>query len=159
MWKDYKIAGMSSTINPFEPPKASLETSADAEAAPALWNPDAAGLWSLLLTPIFGSILVRKNWRAIGDEAKARTGMVWIVASVLMLIPSIAFSLGPFIYIIVWYLAWQRPQAQYIKQRWGKDYPRKGWGMPLLWAVLIYVGAVVVLAVVFVAIGVTTTTK
>jgi hypothetical protein len=44
MWKDYKIAGMSSTINPFEPPKAALETSADIEAAPALWNPDAAGL-------------------------------------------------------------------------------------------------------------------
>ena len=67
---------MSSEVNPFEPPKAGLDVPLAAEAGPALWNPDAAGAWSLLLTPIFGSVLVRKNWQAIGDEAKARTGTI-----------------------------------------------------------------------------------
>lgn len=153
MWKDYKIAIMGPTIDPFAPPKASLDTSAEAGTAPALWNPDAAGAWSLLLSPIFGSVLIRNNWRAIGDEAKARTGMVWIVVSVLMLIPAVLFGLSAFIYIIVWYVAWQRPQATYIRERWGKDYPRKGWGLPLLAAVGIYIAAVVVLTAVIIFFG------
>ena len=136
---------MSDAINPFEPPKASLDHSQVAEEAPPLWNPDAAGAWSLLLTPIFGSVLVRKNWKAIGDDAKARTGTIWIVVSVLALFLAALFGLAGFLYIIVWYFAWQRPQTQYIRERWGKDYPRKGWAVPLLIGVGVYVGLVVLL--------------
>lgn len=142
---------MSDAVNPFEPPKASLDHPAAVAEAPALWNPDAAGAWSLLLTPVFGSVLVRKNWRALGDESKVRTGTVWIVVSVLMLFVAVVFGLGGFLYIIVWYFAWQRQQTQYIKERWGKDYPRRGWGIPLLVGVLVYLGIVAAFVVVGVA--------
>ena len=137
---------MNSTVNPFEPPKAPLDR-ADALATPApqLWNPDAAGAWSLLLTPIFGSVLVRKNWKAIGDASKVRTGTAWIVVSVVCLFLAAVFGLAGFLYIIVWYFAWQRPQTQYIKERWGKDYPRKGWAIPLLIGFAAYVGLIVLL--------------
>ena len=140
--------------NPFEPPKAALVAEAADEVAPALWNPDAAGAWSLLLSPIFGSFLVRSNWRAIGDDEKARSGTVWIAVSVIMLaITSLAGSLFALIYIIVWYFAWQRPQSRYIKDRWGGGYPRKGWGKPIGIALLVYVATVAILFAVFMAIG------
>ena len=146
-----------SEINPFEPPKAALDVAVTPEAAPALWNPDAAGAWSLLFSPIFGSVLVRKNWQALGDADKARTGAIWLGVSILMLLVTIFAGVLGFLYIIVWYFLWQRPQAQYISERWGKDYPRKGWGIPLLAALGVYIAVVVVLTLVVVAIGSTVT--
>jgi len=140
--------------NPFAPPKAVLEgVAVVAEDAPMLWNPDAAGAWSLLFTPVFGSILVRKNWKAIGDEDKARQGAIWLGASIVMLLATIFIGILGFFYIIVWYFAWQRPQAQFIRERWGKDYPRKGWIVPLLAALGIYIAVVVVLTMVIMALG------
>ena len=140
--------------NPFAPPKAVLDgVAVVAEDAPMLWNPDAAGAWSLLFTPVFGSILVRKNWKAIGDEDKARQGAIWLGASIVMLLATIFIGILGFFYIIVWYFAWQRPQAQFIRERWGKDYPRKGWIVPLLAALGIYIAVVVVLTMVIMALG------
>ena len=143
-----------STVNPFEPPKAALDgTAVVAEDAPALWNPDAAGAWSLLFTPVFGSILVRKNWKAIGDDDKARQATIWLGASIVMLLATLFTGILGFLYIIVWYFAWQRPQAQYVRERWGKDYPRKGWGVPLLVALGVYIAMVVVLTMVIMALA------
>jgi len=140
--------------NPFAPPKAVLDgVAVVAEDAPMLWNPDAAGAWSLLFTPVFGSILVRKNWKAIGDEDKVRQGAIWLGASIVMLLATIFIGILGFFYIIVWYFAWQRPQAQFIRERWGKDYPRKGWIVPLLAALGIYIAVVVVLTMVIMALG------
>jgi raffinose/stachyose/melibiose transport system permease protein len=34
--------------------------------APVLWNPGAAGAWSLIFNPVFGSILVLMNWQMAG---------------------------------------------------------------------------------------------
>ena len=138
-----------SSPNPYAPPTANLETR-ESEAAPALWNPNAAGAWSLLFTPIFGSVLLLKNWREIGADDKVRTARIWLVVSVVMLVPTMVAGLVGFIYIIVWYFAWQKPQATFVKERWGDDYPRKPWGLPLLialgcWLALL---AVVVLVVI-----------
>ena len=145
---------MSTDVNPFEPPKAALDgVAAIAEDAPVLWNPDAAGAWSLMFTPVFGSVLVRRNWKAIGDEDKARQGTIWLGASIVMLLATIFTGILGFLYIIVWYFAWQRPQAQFIRERWGKDYPRKGWGVPLLLALGVYIAVVVVLTMVIMALG------
>jgi hypothetical protein len=142
---------MNDAFNPFEPPKASLDHPRVAQENPALWNPDAVGAWSLLLTPVFGSVLLRENWRALGDESKVRTGTLWIVVSVLMLFVAVRFGIAGFLYIIVWYFAWPLQQAIYIRERWGKDYRRRGWGIPLLIGVLAYVGLVAVFVVVAVA--------
>jgi len=145
---------VSTDVNPFEPPKAALDgVAAIAEDAPVLWNPDAAGAWSLMFTPVFGSVLVRRNWKAIGDEDKARQGTIWLGASIVMLLATIFTGILGFLYIIVWYFAWQRPQAQFIRERWGKDYPRKGWGVPLLLALGVYIAVVVVLTMVIMALG------
>ena len=145
---------MNTDVNPFEPPKAALDgVAVVAEDAPMLWNPDAAGAWSLLFTPVFGSILVRKNWKAIGDEDKVRQGAIWLGASIVMLLATIFIGILGFFYIIVWYFAWQRPQAQFIRERWGKDYPRKGWIVPLLAALGIYIAVVVVLTMVIMALA------
>ena len=145
---------MSTDANPFAPPKAVLDgVAVVAEDAPMLWNPDAAGAWSLLFTPVFGSILVRKNWKAIGDEDKVRQGAIWLGASIVMLLATIFIGILGFFYIIVWYFAWQRPQAQFIRERWGKDYPRKGWSVALLAALGIYIAVVVVLTMVIMALA------
>ena len=140
---------MSASANPFEPPKAPLDVPVDRDAPP-LWNPDAAGAWSLLFSPIFGSVLVRKNWQALGEQDKTRTATIWLVVSVLaFLFGMLVFPLTGFLYIIVWYFAFQRPQAAYVKERWGKTYPRKGWFIPLFAALLAWIVAGVALVVVF----------
>ncbi|HEX3059027.1 MAG TPA: hypothetical protein VHP62_06660 [Usitatibacter sp.] len=145
---------MNTDVNPFEPPKAALDgVAVVAEEAPVLWNPDAAGAWSLLFTPVFGSVLVRKNWKAIGDEDKARQGTIWLGVSIVMLLATLFTGILGFLYIIVWYFAWQRPQAQFIRERWGKNYPRKGWSVALLAALGIYIAVVVVLTMVIMALA------
>jgi len=131
--------------NPFEPPKAKLEgahQAADPDGPPpALWNPDAAGAWSLLLTPIFGSILLRKNWEAIGDPAKVRAATIWLAASIGIVIALwLYFPLGGLLYIYVWHLAWQRKQTDYVSDRWGTDYPRKGWLLPVTVGIVTQLG-------------------
>jgi len=122
--------------NPFEPPRAALEKP-DEEvdsraAAPPLWNPNVAGLWSLFLTPIFGSLLVRKNWEAIGDAREARVGTVWLGVSILIEAAWFTDAVGPaipFLFMVVWYVAFQRIQALYVRERWGTDYPHKPWAL------------------------------
>lgn len=123
---------ISMDINRHTTPKATLEVEPSG-VAPPLWNPDAAGVWSLFLSPVFGSTLVLKNWQAIGDKARSKTGRIWLIVSIVMLIPTIFFpGLFGIIYIITWYFAWQRKQTKYVKEHWGKDYPRKSWTVPLL---------------------------
>src|SRR5687767_6966410 len=116
------------TVNPYQAPAANLSPSATqaAVAAPALWNPDAAGNWSLLFTPIFGAILVSKNWQAIGEPKRAASARIWAYVSV----PIVALGLG-FPLLIIWYFASNRPQSRFVKSQWGANYPRKPWGKPL----------------------------
>ncbi|SMC27251.1 hypothetical protein SAMN02745857_02768 [Andreprevotia lacus DSM 23236] len=120
------------TDNIYAPSKADLSTAPlQGGEAPALWNPDAAGNWSLLFTPVFGAILGYKNWVAIGDEEEARRAKVWVIVSALVVLVMLAIPQLAFPYLLVWYFAANRPHAKYVKERWGKDYPRRGWGKPL----------------------------
>jgi heme/copper-type cytochrome/quinol oxidase subunit 2 len=135
-------------VSPYGPVKASLQIESG-DVAPALWNPDVAGVWSMFFTPIFGSILVLKNWQAIGEESLAKTGRVWLIVSIFMLIPSGFVPLLGFLYILIWYFAWQKKQTKYIEERWAKNYPKKKWGVP----VLIGIGGVVVYSILLVLIG------
>jgi hypothetical protein len=121
--------------------------------APRLWKTDAAGAWSLLLSPIFGSVLVRKNWETLGEKQKVRTGTIWIVVSVLMFLVGFFFgfpiAMISLPYIIVWYFAFQRPQSVYVKERWGSEYPRRGWSLPLIATVVIYFGMIALFSMLF----------
>jgi hypothetical protein len=107
----------------------------------------------LLLSPIFGSILVRKNWQALEEPDKVRSGSLWIGLSVLMALASMAVGFVGFVYIVIWYFAFQRPQATYIRERWGKSYARRGWLVPVLAGFGAWIGVVVVVFLVFFAIG------
>ncbi len=66
--------------NIYDAPESSLETIVDRSDL-KIWNPDVAGAWSLLFTPILGSIIVHKNWVSIGDEEQARKSKKWIYIS------------------------------------------------------------------------------
>lgn len=123
--------------NPYAAPNAPLVHEETVPVAnPALWNPNAAGLWSLLLSPVFGSILLMKNWQAMGDERQVRSSLTWLLASLVILLVQIYVPFLALFYIIVWYLNFQRKQTDYVQAHWGTSYPRKGWGLPLLLGVL-----------------------
>ncbi len=100
--------------------------------APALWNPDVAGVWSIFLTPVFGSIILLRNWQSIGDEEQVKTAKTWLILSIVMLAPAFFIPFLGLVYIVVWYFAWQRHQTKYIQEVWGRNYPRKSWTKPLL---------------------------
>ncbi|AKS43394.1 hypothetical protein [Wenzhouxiangella marina] len=124
--------------NPYAPPKSDLQP--PVEDAPAIWNPNAAGLWSLLFTPIFGASLVMKNWKAMGQPDRAGAAMIWVIVSIVMIIPSIFIPFLGLVYLIVWYFSNQRPQAVYVRERWGQGYPRRSWALPLILAVAVLFG-------------------
>ena len=153
--------------NPYEPPHSDPVPSpvSPVSPAPRLWNPDAAGAWSLLFTPVFGSILLLKNWQAIGREDKIGTARIWLIISivmfVLMIVVNLAINVTIFnvsfvidrsflwYYIFIWYFAWQKPQTKYVKEQWGKNYPRKSWKKPLLIVFGCWGGSVILYVFIF----------
>lgn len=149
------------TDNPFAPPKAKLSDAAD-QASPPLWNPNAAANWSLVFSPVFGALVHMKNWQALGESGKASAARVWALLSLSVLVgfglasvllPNIremgGFSrIAGFVLLISWYLSSGRAQAAYIKDRFGSEYPRRGWAKPLMFACLALLGFVVVLGIV-----------
>lgn len=87
----------------------------------ALFNPDAAALWSLLLTPVFGTALMAVNaWRdpaAVGRWSAA----AWLVATV-----AVAVAGGPLViaWWPVWYLFGAQPVSRALLARYGRGYRR-----------------------------------
>jgi hypothetical protein len=150
-WRNTHLNVEENTVarNPYAPPKAEVADVGPNGAPPALWNPGAAANWSLLFSPLFGAFLHMKNWEALGQPAKASAARVWaIVIPVVMVGSSVVavlmpanrslggFSrLGGFLLLIAWYASSGRDQMAYVKSNFGNDYPRKGWGKPLLFAI------------------------
>jgi hypothetical protein len=134
--------------NPYAPPQARVDDAVG--AAPALWNPNAAANWSLLFSPVFGSLLVYLNWKAIGDEHQTKTAQVWLALSIAVLALSMVLdSRAPALpWLIIWYFSSARKQATFVKERYGNNYPRKRWGKPLGIAALAMLGTILVLAAV-----------
>lgn len=140
--------------NPYAPPKAEVADVGQGLAPPPLWNPGAAANWSLLFSPAFGAFLHMKNWQALGEPAKASTAKVWVILTLVAIGgASTAAVLMPtnnnaggftrligFVLLIGWYASSGRGQMAYVKTRFGKDYPRRGWGKPLLFGLLAFIG-------------------
>ncbi len=149
------------SANPYAAPTARV-ADGGVQAAPALWNPNAAASWSLLLSPAFGSYLHLLNWRALGNADKEATGNGWFIASLVMLALYIGIALAlpnfdmryiGFGYLLAWYFAAAREQAKYVKDTFGNDYPRKGWGKALLIGVAAFIGYVVLAIMVGFVVG------
>ncbi|HEY9028117.1 MAG TPA: hypothetical protein VIP05_27740 [Burkholderiaceae bacterium] len=148
--------------NRYAPPKALVEdatSGSDAGPAPALWNPNAAASWSLLFSPVFGTWLHMRNWQALGEPQRADAARNWFIAAVVLIAISMLVAVGAhssldgllrlatFAFLIAWYYAAAKPQAAYVRQRFGTAYPRKGWGLPILAAIGAIVAAIVVMTV------------
>jgi hypothetical protein len=147
--------------NRYAPPKADVEgASTGTIAAPALWNPNAAANWSLLFTPVFGAWVQMKNWTALGETQRAESSKAWLIAAAVIILGLIFLGVlmprsgvnslsNPvaFLVLIVWYFANARSQAKWVAERFGADYPRRGWAQPLLWGVGAYAAVIVVAAV------------
>lgn len=128
--------------NIYRTPEANLDTHQHPLQNVKLWNPDAAGAWSLLFTPVFGSILVHKNWQSIGNAEEEKTSKRWIYLSILMAIVSTIINLAGFVYIIAWYFSSQKKQTTYIKEKLGGNYTRKGWLVPLSYAFMAWMALI-----------------
>lgn len=106
---------------------------------PKLWNPDIAGVWSLFFSPIFGSIVVGKNWRTLGDEEGVVTARNWLIASIVVFLIAVFVPYGRFlgfVYLLVWYFQFQTRQTAYVRRNWPEGYDKKSWKAPLGWALL-----------------------
>ena len=129
----------------YKAPEAELmdHTATDA----AVWNPDAAGAWSILFTPIFGSILVYKNWNSLGETELAAKSIKWIYISVFMAIVAGFVNLIGFIYLVTWYYLSQKEQSTYIRERHANMYNKKGWLIPLSIALLLSIGFIILIGI------------
>ena len=153
--------------NRYAPPKAQVADVVGSDQAPPLWNPNAAANWCLLFSPIFGAILQMKNWQALGEDDRAASSKRWAIgcgiATFLAMLMGAYSATTPnsnngtssygIVILIVWYIANGRAQGKYVKERFGKDYPRRGWGMPILIAIGVFACVVFVAVIVGFVIG------
>ena len=151
--------------NPYAPPKAELADALQDGTSPDLWNPAAAANWSLLFSPAFGAFLQMKNWEALGEPGKAAAAKKWVVSTliVLALLPVATVLLANnqavgaiprltgIVLLFGWYFSNGRAQMAYVNSKFGKRYPRRGWGKPVLIAALALVGFYIYAVVVIVA--------
>ncbi|ATQ78223.1 hypothetical protein CR152_29715 [Massilia violaceinigra] len=117
-----------------------------------LWNPDAAACWSLLLTPLFGTYLIIRNWEALGEPGRAVRACWWFALSLVMLILNFYYSLlcgeslpirmSNVIFLLVWYIAEASPQERFIRERLGTDYARQSWAVALPCALVLFIAYV-----------------
>ena len=146
-WHQYPYGTL---IRQTTPPSASP---AIPTATSALWNPMAAGMWSLLFSWAFGSFLLARNWAALGDRTKARRCMIWFYAifpwmplyglihywtepdprsNEFSALPDLIRLAAMVIPYFIWAFTEVNPQTKFVKERLGDQYPRKPWGMPIV---------------------------
>jgi hypothetical protein len=133
-----------------------------AAAPPPLWNPNAAGCWSLLFTPAFGAYLHAQNAKSLGREVEAKGNLttfylnlaylVFVLVSIFIpSIPQAVFTGTSIALLVSWYVSFCKKQAQFVKATYGENYPRKPWGIPLLIgfaSLIVFFGILVVLAMI-----------
>jgi hypothetical protein len=110
-------------------------------AAPPLWNPAVAAGWGLLFGPLFGVLLHRANWRALGQRDPAAEAGSWlrpmlVVALLLALfgateMPGAIRHISQAVLLAGWYAVSGRHQSTFIASAFGDVYPRRS----MLWPV------------------------
>ncbi|MFN3791788.1 hypothetical protein [Massilia sp.] len=117
------------------------------DGAIVLWNPTAAALWSLALTPAFGAWLHMRNWERLGQPRQARQARCWFAGLLLISLASaVAGAAGallgrddlvaPWWSSLVLFGAWvglsAYPQIRHVDDHHGEGYARRSWAAPLL---------------------------
>lgn len=155
------------SINPYIPPQANLEAEAKGDPAAPIWNPGAAASWSLLFSPVFGSLVQMKNWQALGKPEEAERSRRWAIACgvilLLLILLSVALpeskqvgaltNFGGFILLLSWYFADGRKQMDFVNYSYGKTYDRRGWGLPVLCGIGGYLAVMAIAVVVAIAVA------
>jgi len=143
---------------PIEPPAAT---------APRLWNPNAAASWSLIFSPVFGALLQRSNWLAMGHPDKAARSLQWVWAYLVFLVVTVGVSavlpsekaadlltrVAGLVFLVVWYYANGKEQVGLVLARYGRTYPRKSWLKPIGLALLVAIAFVMLGALLAMAEG------
>jgi lysylphosphatidylglycerol synthetase-like protein (DUF2156 family) len=113
------------------------------DRAPALWDPEVAADWSLLLSPAFGAALQMRNWQHLGRPEEAAASRNWVIGSLVFCLLAIVLSVQMgvngaemscslyLILLMVWYLNSGKAQARYVRDHFGADYRRRSWGKPI----------------------------
>ena len=120
-----------------------------------LWNPNAAANWSLLFSSAFGSFLHARNAEALGRVEEAKSNWRWFYGTIIYFVltlgdifaPEWVQGLSRFVglaILLTWYFKVARKQIRFVKTTFGKEYPKKSWGVPLLVAFACLVGLIVV---------------
>jgi hypothetical protein len=111
---------------------------------------------------MFGATLHMLNWRAMGEKRQAAVALGWVImmsvlSAVALLItlplrllvpiplPTDLVQFTGFVLLVAWYFAAARGQVRYVQQRYGKSYTRRGWFMPILRALIVWIGVFIVL--------------
>ena len=128
----------------------------EAWGSPSLWNPMAAALWSILLSPIFGAVLHMKNWKALGYPEKERAACWWLIGNVALLvsvgllgllateplIPTASTRILPFSWVVGWYyLSGGHKQREFIISKYGSTYTRRSWFLPISLGLVVMIGS------------------
>jgi hypothetical protein len=113
----------------------------------SLWNPMSAFGWSLLFGPLFGAILLDRNWRNLGQAEHGRTARFFLWACIAfwgLVIVTIPMDFGPagdkavagafkilgiVLYAVCGSLA--RSQRNYLAGTFGGTYSKRPWFKPL----------------------------
>ena len=112
-----------------------------------LWNPIAAALWSLLLSPALGAYLHMRNWERLDQPDQARRARYWFAGTFAItlagyLLAAAAVLLERDDLVVPWWTGlalfgiWvvfsAYPQISHVDDRLGETYTRRSWSGPLL---------------------------
>ena len=113
--------------NPYEAPKSSWEPENE---APPLFNPSWSSSFAVLFGLPVACALHAMNWKNLGNDSLAKTN--WIVAAIVMLGSFAVIAFAPLFWglfllisLFVWYFAIGKKQQKFVKENYGKDYPRR----------------------------------
>lgn len=148
----------------YRPPRTPEHQHPQHTNTPALWNPNAAALWSVLLSPAFGAILHMLNARALGHDEQRNANLMFLIAYGIVIAIGIPFAIAydistNFVGIgmtIGWYLVVGRKQIQFVAEQFGTDYPRKPWLIPIILGILgilLLMGVVVICTIILATFG------
>jgi hypothetical protein len=112
---------------------------------PLLWNPNAVGLWALLMSPIFSSILIAKNWLQLGNQKRATIARWWAAGWIALIAftaifpiwgPSVGLigivSAASLVTLVVWYYLVVGQQTSFVAKEYPSGYVHRGWLTPLI---------------------------
>ncbi len=111
-----------------------------------LWNPLTTMFLSLVLTPLFGSLVQMLNWRILQEEKLAQQSLWWFVAGCVILLGNQFFSaLLPeakvvdtftvsllVLYVTGWFLLAGRRQVRYVREHFPRGYGHRPWLLVLV---------------------------